>query len=230
MKKFTLIELLVVIAIIGILASLMLPALGKAREKSRMAVCKSNMKQIGTMIYMYGDDNDNYFPLTDWANHISWDDSVSAYDGRNMSYAQKSAAAVPNAYNSAIYACPSDELQRSHTRTYTPSEYRLDKSWAPGIAQNLDSLNMGDINSPSNTLMMAEVSDAVNLMGSRGLAAVPAGSYVNYLIPHDGLFGANYLMADGSVKKLTYSATRVRSDGTMPSGGDALDSMWDTGK
>ena len=45
-KKFTLIELLVVVAIIGILASLILPTLGKAREQSKKALCKSNLKKV----------------------------------------------------------------------------------------------------------------------------------------------------------------------------------------
>ncbi|MCH2208096.1 MAG: prepilin-type N-terminal cleavage/methylation domain-containing protein [Lentisphaerales bacterium] len=42
MKKFTLMELLIVIAIIGILTSILLPSLHKAREKTKSAVCKSN--------------------------------------------------------------------------------------------------------------------------------------------------------------------------------------------
>ena len=57
-NKFTLIELLVVVAIIGILASLLLPALGKSRQQAIQAVCLSNMKQIGVAEAMYQDDND----------------------------------------------------------------------------------------------------------------------------------------------------------------------------
>ena len=58
LHKFTLIELLIIVAIIGILASLLVPALGKARAKARMAVCIKNMKQISLGIMMYCDSND----------------------------------------------------------------------------------------------------------------------------------------------------------------------------
>lgn len=61
---FTLIELLVVIAIIALLISILLPALGKAREQSKRLVCMSNMKQIGTAVFLYSESNDN-LPWTD---------------------------------------------------------------------------------------------------------------------------------------------------------------------
>ena len=61
-SSFTLIELLIVVAIIGILASLLLPALSKSRLQARAANCVGNLKQVGLAIASYTDDNDEYYP------------------------------------------------------------------------------------------------------------------------------------------------------------------------
>ena len=60
---FTLIELLVVIAIIGVLASLLLPALAGAKERAKLIKCISNQKQIGIAFQLYAGDNHERFPL-----------------------------------------------------------------------------------------------------------------------------------------------------------------------
>ncbi|MCH2209504.1 MAG: prepilin-type N-terminal cleavage/methylation domain-containing protein [Lentisphaerales bacterium] len=75
-KKFTLLEFLVVLAIIGLLVSILVPSLAKARSVARQAVCLSNSQQIAKATHAYMVESDRYGPIDDLAGSgVKWFDS-----------------------------------------------------------------------------------------------------------------------------------------------------------
>ncbi len=95
---FSIVELLVVVAIVALLASLLLPALSRAKERGRRAVCLSNLSQVGKACTIYALDNDDkYFPARDNAVQIA------------LNPLQEKAAAVAGLMGK-IWSCPNRPL------------------------------------------------------------------------------------------------------------------------
>ncbi len=81
-KAFTLIELLVVIAIVSILAAILFPVFGRARENARKSSCLSNLKQIGLGLQQYVQDYDGAYPMHAYdvgAVRLRWSDALQPY-------------------------------------------------------------------------------------------------------------------------------------------------------
>lgn len=191
-SKFTLIELLVVIAILGILVSMLLPSLKKAREATKAAVCLNNMSQIGKAEQMSIRSNNGKFTIARdrRSGTINWDEALTdelgidipeATQRREGNYTYERYPKVLKQMEN-IYLCPIDQMTPLDRfpvgrarRTYAMNGYgrtqsqNTDGSWEHGIRYGISAINASataaTLSHPSETITHLEQQSPYSTIG-----------------------------------------------------------------
>lgn len=225
LTAFTLIELLVVIAIIAILASLLLPALARAKARAQRINCTSNLKQVGLSFRLFSNDHSDKFPFNTFEK-----DGGSVIDTGNPSDPDQSGSAVK------IYKCVSNELVtpkvlacNSDTTRQKATDFNLGSS----VFQNANQLSYfvgvtADEGKPQTVLSgdrnVVGIGQSATVVLDRNNNTLSTDSWGNDAVPAVAGSGihvraGNIGLGDGSVQQVTDSGLRKQIDVAYDTGG-----------
>jgi prepilin-type N-terminal cleavage/methylation domain-containing protein len=206
---FTLIELLVVIAIIAILAAILFPVFGRARENARRSSCLSNLKQIGMGIMQYTQDYDEYYPLN--GANIYTSNSTDAYQRSRNSWRS---LIFPYVRSEQVFVCPSNPDKEADTFDVNTAPGSFKKSYNGLMGTVLSTtdtpVKITSVINPSTTLAVIEVFN-----GGTGEDASKIGSInPGYNQHQDDMFAghmgtSNFLFSDMHVKSIRPDRTYI---------------------
>ena len=191
---FTLIELLVVIAIIALLAGLLLPALSRAKERSREIKCLSNARQLAIAVTLYRDDEDGEFPpSTDYTLPTSLPERIWTV------------RIQPYAVSQDIFACPSaqDSAFASNwaTRGWVSIGYTAATAYDPSLAEGFASATREEMmDDPSQTPLFGDTASGPTGEKYRGYVFDPYNGQTN---PDDSRLGTPLVADRDLVKELS---------------------------
>ena len=203
---FTLIELLVVIAIIAILAAILFPVFGRARENARRSSCQSNLKQIGLGLIQYAQDYDEQNVMYQDNNNVPWAGVVQPY-----------------IKSTQVFKCPSNTATRSIYNTpdttrnipSIPVSYNINAGDEGTSGNGMGgkrpftgkdkTVSLASIENTATTIAVGECQDQYDpKIDNSGYISNTAQPKDN-LQSHLGM--TNFLFVDGHVKTLKPSAT-----------------------
>ena len=209
LRAFTLIELLVVIAIIAILAAILFPVFGRARENARRSSCQSNLKQIGLGIMQYVQDYDERYPVRYYNNYAS--------GGLEEGWAY---LMQPYVKSTQLLQCPSEpnpattSINAAGYSDYWYSDV-IGRSNGAGSA----GVSAAEFTATALTVMNGDGENGTSLLGMEwgdwsNYVLVQGSAVPRFTAARRHLEGGNYSFADGHVKwlrpeKITNDAASV---------------------
>ncbi|MHB1000430.1 MAG: prepilin-type N-terminal cleavage/methylation domain-containing protein [Armatimonadota bacterium] len=233
-KGFTLIELLVVIAIIAILAAILFPVFAKAREAARATSCLSNLKQLGTSLLMYCNDNDDGLPMdatepssalcpTDvygetWNGHAALQSASEVTFAKTYSFAGQ---LEPYVKSANMFKCPSDsscDPKFTVGKRFTSYHFRF--TWGVGTTPGHTAIawfpahtawKMGQMQRPAKTFALSEI---VPYHDFRLDPAGKGSAYESYAFEPGAK--VNYVFCDGHAKAYPIDTTTVVYNWLLP--------------